>query len=87
MTALVGMSTEPDSDRKWVKIQKNTFSFYAVSDPLERANLKDRERFVHRRLVAEYDAWNQTMLSEEPKNYSEKINGTYWTDHYGNAPD
>jgi hypothetical protein len=27
------------------------------------------------------------MLSEEPKNYSEKINGTYWTDHYGNAPD
>jgi arylsulfatase A-like enzyme len=76
-----------DGDMKWLKIRENTFLFNVVSDPLERANLKERQPEVYRRLVAEYDAWNGTMLPENPSSYSEKINGKQWADHYGNQPD
>jgi arylsulfatase A-like enzyme len=76
-----------DGDMKWLKIRDNTFLFNVVSDPLERANLKDREPEVYRRLVAEYDAWNATMLPENPTSYSEKITGKQWADHYSNVPD
>jgi len=76
-----------DGDMKWLKIRDNTFLFDVVSDPLERANLKDREPEVYRRLVAEHDAWNGTMLPENPSSYSEKINGKQWADHYGSQPD
>jgi arylsulfatase A-like enzyme len=76
-----------DGDMKWLKIRENTFLFNVVSDPLERANLKERQPEVYQRLVAEYDAWNGTMLPENPSSYSEKINGKQWADHYGNQPD
>jgi len=76
-----------DGDMKWLKIRENTFLFNVVTDPLERANLKERQPQVYRRLVAEYDAWNATMLPESPKGYSEKISGRQWADHYGNEPD
>jgi arylsulfatase A-like enzyme len=76
-----------DGDMKWLKIRENTFLFNVVSDPLERANLKERQPQVYKRLVAEYDAWNGTMLPENPSSYSEKINGKQWADHYGNQPD
>jgi arylsulfatase A-like enzyme len=76
-----------DGDMKWLKIRNNTFLFDVVSDPLERANLKDRQPEVYRRLVAEYAAWNATMLPEDPKSYSEKITGKQWADHYSNEPD
>ena len=51
-----------DGDMKWLKIEDNTFLFNVVADPLERANLKDRQPDVYKRLVAEYEAWNATML-------------------------
>ncbi len=76
-----------DGDMKWLKIRDNTFLFNVVSDPLERANLKEREPRVYQRLVREYEAWNATMLPENPGSYSEKINGKQWADHYGTSPD
>jgi len=76
-----------DGDMKWLKIRDNTFLFNVVSDPLERANLKERQPEIYQRLVAEYDAWNATMLPENPHSYSEKILGKQWADHYGNTPD
>lgn len=76
-----------DGDLKWLKIRDNTFLFNVVDDPLERANLKDRLPDVYRRMVGEYDAWNATMLPENPDAYSERITGKQWADHYGNAPD
>ena len=76
-----------DGDMKWLKIRENTFLFDVVSDPLERANLKEREPEVYQHLVAEYEAWNATMLPENPQSYSEKIYGKQWADHYGNEPD
>lgn len=76
-----------DGDMKWLKIRDNTYLFNVMSDPLERANLKERQPQVYKRLVAEYEAWNATMLPENPKSYSEKIIGKQWADHYGNEPD
>ena len=76
-----------DGDMKWLKIRENTFLFNVVSDPLERANLKDRLPQVYQRLVSDYDAWNATMLPERPQSYSERITGKQWADHYGTEPD
>jgi len=76
-----------DGEMKWLKIRDNTFLFNVVSDPLERANLKEREPQVYRRMVAEFEEWNGTMLPENPNGYYEKINGKQWADHYGNEPD
>jgi len=76
-----------DGDLKWLKIRDNTFLFNVVDDPLERANLKDRLPDAYRRMVGEYDAWNRTMLPENPDSFSERITGKQWADHYGNAPD
>ena len=51
-----------DGDFKYLKIQKNTFLFNVVDDPRERANLKDRRRDIFDRMVAEWHAWDATML-------------------------
>jgi arylsulfatase A-like enzyme len=72
-----------DGDTKWLKIRDNTFLFNVVSDPLERANLKDRQPEIYRKLVAEYEAWNATMLSENPVANSFGFNGAQLADHYG----
>ena len=55
-----------DGDMKWLQINGNTFLFDVVSDPLERANLKDRQPEVYRKLVNEYETWSATMLPEDP---------------------
>ena len=43
---------------KFLKILDNTFLFNVVDDPMERANLKDRQKDVYDRLVAEWLEWN-----------------------------
>ena len=45
-------------------IAGNEFLFNVVEDPLERANLKNRQPEVFQRLIAEYEAWNATMLPD-----------------------
>ena len=55
-----------DGDMKWLKIGPNTFLFNVVTDPLERANLKDRQPELFKKLAADYEAWNATMLPEDP---------------------
>lgn len=73
-----------DGDMKWLKIGENDFLFNVVEDPLERANLKGRQPEVYRRLVAEYEAWNATMLpdrndvSSSPLGYADEL-----ADHFG----
>jgi arylsulfatase A-like enzyme len=72
-----------DGDMKYLKIRENTFLFNVVDDPLERANLKNREPEVYRRLVQDYENWNATMLAEQPR-----PNGGFTADqladHFGN---
>jgi arylsulfatase A-like enzyme len=75
-----------DGDMKWLKIGDNTFLFNLAADPLERANLKNRQPEVFARLAADYQAWEMTMLCEDPESFSDTISGASWADHYGNKP-
>ena len=69
---------------KYLKIRENTFLFNVVDDPLERANLKNRQPEVYRRLVQDYENWNATMLpdrsdiSSGPAGYADEL-----ADHIG----
>ena len=74
-----------DGDMKWLKIRDNTFLFNVVDDPLERANLKARQPAVYQQLVAEYEAWNASMLPEDPQATSATFTADEWADHYGNT--
>lgn len=73
-----------DGDMKWLRINGNEFLFNVVEDPLERANLKARQPDVYTRMVADYEAWNATMLPDMngvnsgPLGYAEDL-----ADHIG----
>lgn len=75
-----------DGDMKWLLISGNTFLFNVVDDPLERANLKERQPDVYRRLVAEYEAWNATMLPLDPESSAGGFTGDQLADHYISKP-
>ncbi len=69
---------------KYLKIADNEFLFNVVDDPLERANLKDRQPDVFKRLKQNYAEWNATMLpdvndvSSGPLGYADEL-----ADHFG----
>ena len=70
-------------DWKYLKILDNTFLFNVVEDPLERANLKGRHADVYQRLVAEYRAWDATMLPLDPTSGTGGFTGANLPDHFG----
>ena len=72
-----------DGDMKWLKIRENTFLFNVVEDPLERANLRQRQPEVYSRLVQDYENWNSQMLPQRVVGASGML-GTNTADHYGN---
>jgi arylsulfatase A-like enzyme len=72
-----------DGDLKLLKIQNHTFLFNVVEDPLERANLKNRQPADYQRLVNEWNNWNQQMLPELPETNSGGFTGTELADHFG----
>ena len=72
-----------DGDMKWLKIADNTFLFDVVTDPLERANLKERHPDVFHRLNTLWEDWNKTMLPEDPSATSDVMYGDSVADHYG----
>lgn len=78
-----GQRAMRDGDLKFLKILENTFLFDVVQDPLERANLKDRQSEEYRRLVREWYAWNQTMLPEIAETTSGGLDGRVAADRYG----
>jgi hypothetical protein len=61
--------------------------FNVVDDPLERANLSKRQPEVYARMVAEYNAWNATMLPLDPETNSDAFSGKQLADHFGNPDD
>ena len=73
-----------DGDMKWLKINENTFLFNVVADPLERANLKNRQPEIYRKLVAEYEDWNSTMLPIDPGASTSTFTADQFADHIGN---
>jgi arylsulfatase A-like enzyme len=77
-----------DGDYKFLKILDNTFLFNVVEDPLERANLKDRQKDIYGRLVREWDDWNASMLPEIKESFTHSFDGKELADHYGaKSPD
>ena len=70
-------------DYKFLKILDNTFLFNVVEDPLERANLKERHKDVYDRIVAEWQAWNASMLPEIAESFTNSFTGEELADHYG----
>jgi arylsulfatase A-like enzyme len=73
-----------DGDMKWLKIKESTFLFNVVADPLERANLKERQPDVYRRMVNDYETWSATMLPEDAGANSSSFFGSQLADHFGN---
>jgi arylsulfatase A-like enzyme len=72
-----------DGDWKYLKILDNTFLFDVVQDPMERANLKERQLEVYERLVAEWNEWNATMLPLDPRSFTLGFTGAELADHFG----
>jgi arylsulfatase A-like enzyme len=72
-----------DGDLKFLKILENTFLFNIVADPLERANLKDRQKDDYRRMVRAWFDWNATMLPEIEASFTHGFSGENLADHYG----
>src|SRR5262249_53749919 len=72
-----------DGDWKYLQIAGNEFLFDVVTDPRERANLKDREKDVFERLRSDWGAWAATMLPERSRPAPYNHPGTFLADHYG----
>jgi arylsulfatase A-like enzyme len=72
-----------DGDMKYLKILDNTFLFNVVEDPMERANLKERQPDAYSRLIADWSAWNATMIPELDASYSDNFTGELLADHIG----
>ena len=72
-----------DGDLKWLKIREHTFLFNVVKDPLERANLKDPQPEIYRRMVQDYENWNAGMLPQRPVDFGGMQAGNV-ADHIGN---
>lgn len=68
---------------KYLKIADNRFLFDVVADPLERANLKDREPAIFKQLTDSWDAWNATMLPLDAASYTHGFTGKTLADHFG----
>jgi arylsulfatase A-like enzyme len=79
-----GQRAMRDGDMKWLKIGDNTFLFNVIEDPLERANLKGKQPEVYKRMMADYEAWEATMLPEDPKAGSVGFTAEQLADHFEN---
>jgi hypothetical protein len=75
-----------DGDMKFLKILDNTFLFNVVEDPMERANLKERQKDVYEALVAKWLAWNATMMPEVDESATGNFTGAQLADHIGAQP-
>jgi len=69
---------------KYLEISGNSFLFDIFADPLERANLKDREPEKFKELEAAFAEWNKGMLFD-PKAPSYGFTGRQLADHFGIA--
>jgi len=70
---------------KYLKINDNEFLFDVVADPLERANLKDREPDRFAAMKAAWEQWDAGML-HDPKAPSAGNDPANWADHFNTPP-
>ncbi len=67
---------------KYLSIDGNEFLFDIVADPLERANLKDRQPGLFADLRARFHEWNEAMLTD-PEATSYGFGPDQLADHFG----
>ncbi len=72
-----------DGDFKYLKIRDNTFLFNVADDPMERANLKERQKDVYDRLVKQWNTWNAAMLAIVPDSSTGGFTASQLADHIG----
>ena len=72
-----------DGDFKYLKIRDNSFLFDVVRDPRERANLTARRPDIYAGMVAEWEAWNETMLPVISDSFAELFTAAELADHIG----
>lgn len=72
-----------DGDMKYLKIGSHEYLFNVVADPLERANLKDRQPALFAELKAKWRAWNKDMLPELDETFTEGVLAKDQADHIG----
>jgi hypothetical protein len=53
---------------------------------MERANLKERHKDIYERIVADWNAWNATMLPESGTSFTENNTAKQWVDRPGAHP-
>jgi arylsulfatase A-like enzyme len=71
-----------DGDMKYLKINENTFLFNVADDPLERANLKNKQPDVFKKLVDDYNEWEKNMLPLDPGANTYSFHANQLADHY-----
>lgn len=67
---------------KYLRIAENEFLFDVAADPLERANLKDRQPNEFAALKASWEQWNATMLPLDPQSYTHGFHANELADHF-----
>lgn len=72
---------------KYLRIAENEFLFDVAADPLERANLKDRQPEDFAALKAAWEKWNATMLPLDPQSYTHGFHADELADRFGVQPD
>ena len=70
---------------KYLKINDNEFLFDVVADPLERANLKDRQPERFAAMKAAWEQWDAGML-HDPTAPSAGNTPNFWADHFNSPP-
>lgn len=70
-------------DWKYLKIRNNSFLFNLAVDPLERANLKEREPGRFARLQQAWREWDATMLPLDPSSFTHGFSGGDIADRMG----
>lgn len=71
-------------DWKWLKIRENEFLFNVVQDPMERANLKEKEPDVYARLIQSFKDWEKNMLPTSATSSSGSHSAEHMADRFGN---
>ena len=67
---------------KYLKVGENRFLFDLSSDPMERANLKDRNPRQFASMEAEYRVWERTMLPLSDESESHGFAPSQMADRY-----
>lgn len=71
---------------KYLKILDNEYLFDIESDPLERANLKDRMPALFGEMKRSWSEWNRGMLAQTTDSFTEGVTAEEQADHIGAGP-